>query len=604
MALLVAEAVEYHLHGLSIAVGIPRGVLVADAGRELAWGLGAVVLAAALVIVVLVIGTGRWLLRDVDGLVAATTRMARGDVSVRVGPRYGTGEVGALARAFDDMANAVEARQRETERAREELEASHETLAAVIAAVPPAIVALDDRGHVTIWNGGAERMFGWRKQDVLGRRNPAVPEHAQPQFDSILDRALGGERIVDLETRRRTAAGELIDVSLSTAPVHDPAGRVIGAVVVYVDIRERKAAEERLARSEAHFRALIENAQDSITVLDASARIRYQSPAIEPILGYTPGEVLARDVLDFIHPDDRRRVSRLIEESAATGESIGPIQCRARHRDGAWRILEGVATNLLRDPVVSGLVINARDVTERHRAEEEVRRQREMIARNEKLAALGRLAAGLAHELRNPLTVLNGRIALLRNELPAGTPSARHLPSLEEAAERMKSIVQGLSSYSKPVKPMRAMLDVRDLLGGVLGLIAHEVKTGGVTVQIEADREVPRIVADPSQITQVLLNLATNAVEAMADAGGGRLTLRVAANHDVRIEIADTGPGISEDRLAAIWEPFYTTKPEGTGLGLSIVRGIVEDHGGTIRVESQVRVGTTFTITLPRAQPP
>jgi len=232
-------------------------------------------------------------------------------------------------------------------------------------------------------------------------------------------------------------------------------------------------------------------------------------------------------------------------------------------------------------------------------------RQLEQRAHQERLAALGRLAAGIAHELKNPLAVIDARLQLLRRESDAlGGPAARHLASLEEASEWMKRIMHGLSTYAKPARSEPQLLDARELLSATRELVAYDARKAGVTVEVEIQGEPPAVLADRSEMMQVLVNLATNAIQAM-EPGGGRLTLRAAAAQDAAgrtatvIEVSDTGPGIPEDRRERIWEPFYTTKPDGTGLGLSIVRALVaKQPAAWIDMETRAGVGTTFRITL------
>lgn len=263
------------------------------------------------------------------------------------------------------------------------------------------------------------------------------------------------------------------------------------------------------------------------------------------------------------------------------------------------------------------------DIAERQRTEQELQHQREALYRSEKMADLGRLAAGVAHELKNPLAVVAGRVGLLEMQTKQGKLSpadvlSNHVASMKEAVGRMTKIMRGLSTYAKPAKPERTLLDLRELLSAVQDLVAHPARSGNVTIRIEAPRELPAVLGDRSQLMQVFLNLTTNAIEAMGGTGG-RLALRVRVEEGasagrgaetegptsagtVRVEVADTGPGILADDLAKIWEPFYTTKPEGTGLGLSIVRSLVEEQpGATITVESAPGQGTTFMLTMPVA---
>lgn len=238
----------------------------------------------------------------------------------------------------------------------------------------------------------------------------------------------------------------------------------------------------------------------------------------------------------------------------------------------------------------------------------QLEQQREVLYRTEKMAALGRLAAGVGHELRNPLTVIDGRIRLLAMDVSKGPLASQtlsvHLAKLQEAKERMRRIMESLSAYSKPSKPQPTLLDVGQLLAAAREVVAYDARRRDVEITVEVGETLPQILGDRSQLMQVLINLATNAIEAMP-ATGGQLTLRARAEGDgrdrpVRIDVSDTGPGIPPEALAKIWEAFYTTKPEGTGLGLSIVRGLIDEQpGATIEVESTPGHGTTFALTFP-----
>lgn len=226
--------------------------------------------------------------------------------------------------------------------------------------------------------------------------------------------------------------------------------------------------------------------------------------------------------------------------------------------------------------------------------------ERQQFVEHERLAALGRLAAGVGHELKNPLTVIDARIEMLQIHEADPEARARDLKSLREASARMKRIMAGLSNYAKPPRPELRVLDVGELLRGTIELVAYQARSANVSVAVEVAAGLPHIRAERSQLTQILVNLATNAIEAM-DGRGGALTLRGVPQADrVDVEVGDTGPGIAPERLDAIWTAFHTTKPEGTGLGLSIVRGLVsEQPDATIAVHSEVGRGTVFTISFP-----
>ncbi|MBI3637818.1 MAG: HAMP domain-containing histidine kinase [Candidatus Rokubacteria bacterium] len=227
------------------------------------------------------------------------------------------------------------------------------------------------------------------------------------------------------------------------------------------------------------------------------------------------------------------------------------------------------------------------------------------LIQEERLAALGRMAAGVTHELRNPLTVLLARTKLLRMRAETGfSLPAREIihsvEALDEAAERMKRIVESLSLYSKPPKPERQPLDVAPLLMAIPEILDFSARKGRVTLRVDLPGPGDlRLLGDRSYLLQVLVNLVTNAIEAMGR--GGIVTLSAhGTESEVIVEVADTGPGIPHDLQSRIWEPFFTTKAEGTGLGLAIVRSLVSEMNGTIQLDSTPGMGTRFRLCLPR----
>lgn len=306
----------------------------------------------------------------------------------------------------------------------------------------------------------------------------------------------------------------------------------------------------------------------------------------------------------------RRRLRALVPSAKrrSMGESDAPAG--ARYRDTEFDELARAFGELITR--VKSLE------AERERTEVELRRQREALFKSEKLADLGRLTAGVAHELRNAFTVIDARTQVLRRQMAARqiTPDEldRYVTSLEQAAERMKRIMHGLSTYAKPSKPELTLLDVRELLTAVEELVESQARYSEVSLAVEVSDNLPLVRGDRSQVLQVLMNLALNAIEAMSGAGG-KLVFRARRGmpkapmngqvpepgslESLVIDVADTGPGISADIIPKIWEPFYTTKAEGTGLGLSIVQALVQEHSGTVTVESWPGLGTTFRLTLP-----
>jgi PAS domain S-box-containing protein len=381
-------------------------------------------------------------------------------------------------------------------------------------------------------------------------------------------------------------------------------GRVDGELLVR-SVRyasERGRAVEALERREAHYRSLIENSLDLIAILNADGTIRYASPSHERVLGFALDELVGRNALSFVHPDDLASVKAALEQQ---GEAT--VQFRFRHKDGSWRDLESFGRNLAHLAGVHGLVVNSRDVTERKRLEDQ-------LHRSQRLEAVGRLAGGVAHDFNNLLMVITGYSQMLLDNTHPGDPAHGDLEQVVKAAQRATDLTRQLLAFSRRqvVRPASVNLNtlVEDMDRMLRRMLSDDI---ALTTHLLPELEAVR--ADPGQIEQVVLNLALNARDAMRD--GGQLIVEtdnvrvdgeaphgqlVPPGDYVTLSVIDNGPGMEPQVLSRIFEPFFTTKEHGTGLGLSTSYGIVKQSGGDIWVDSKPGRGTTFRIYLPVAE--
>jgi PAS domain S-box-containing protein len=365
----------------------------------------------------------------------------------------------------------------------------------------------------------------------------------------------------------------------------------------------------------ADFQALIENAADIVGVIGTDGLILYESPSVERILGFRPEQMVGRPALNFVHPDDRERCAKIL--TAATEKTGTPrsIEYRCRHVDGSWRHLEATVQHRPRRAVGGGVVINARDVTGRREAEEELRETEEKLRESRKMEAVGRLAGGIAHDFNNLLTAIKGNTELVLMDMPDGNPGRNDLEEVLKAANRAALLTSQLLAFSRKQVLEPAILDLNAVVRSAGGMLRRLL--GEDTILITAlDTSLGRIEADRSQVEQILVNLAANARDAMP--AGGRLVIET-ANADldeefvqshptahpgryVMISVSDTGTGMTQDVQQQIFEPFFTTKEtgKGTGLGLSTVYGIVKQSGGYVWSDSEVGTGSTFRVYLPR----
>jgi len=476
-----------------------------------------------------------------------------------------------------------------------------------LAAVANGIVITDPDGRIEWVNPEFTRMTGFSLEDVRGQ-TPRVLKSGlhDPSFYAALWRTIRKGRVWRGEMVNRRKDGTLYHEEQSITPTFGDDGRLLHFVAIKQDISDRKRSDDALRQSEEYHRALIENALDLIVVLDANGTITYASPSVHAVLGHQPDAMVGSNALTQLHPDDVARISTLFFAGQRTPGHVSSAQFRFRHADGSWRTLEGVGRNLLDHPSVAGIIVNARDVTERQQHETTQARLREQLAHSEKLAAMSELLAGVAHELNNPLSVVMGHTALLGRTADAAV--AARAEKIGRAAERCGRIVKNFLALARQYPPERTAVPLNQVITEALEVMAYALRVDDVQVTTDLDSELPMLSADRHQLQQVLVNLVTNAHQALRSQSGPRqLVIRSGADQTaerVWLEVADDGPGVPPAVAARLFEPFFTTKPvgQGTGLGLSICRGIVESHGGQITLRPS-GPGATFRVELPMVGP-
>ena len=333
------------------------------------------------------------------------------------------------------------------------------------------------------------------------------------------------------------------------------------------------------------------------------------------MLGYRSGERLGFSAFDLVHPDDLPRAqSQFAELRSQPGESV-VLEVRGRHRDTDWRLLEITAQNALDVPGVQGLVIHARDITDRRRSELESRAMEAKIQQAQKLESLGVLAGGIAHDFNNLLMGILGHAGLALMEMADDNPLKRRMQQIEVAATRAAELTNQLLAYSGKGRFLVESISLSRVVEEMGGLL-ETVISKKATLEYHFPPELPSIEGDPTQIRQVLMNLITNASDALGGRSGririttglmpsGSATPTLAGTAPestaVFLEVSDTGQGMDEATLQRIFDPFFTTKFTGRGLGLAAALGIMRGHHGAIQVESRPGEGTTFRLLFPAA---
>jgi PAS domain S-box-containing protein len=459
-------------------------------------------------------------------------------------------------------------------------------------------------------------------ETLWGRTCHSLYESPQSWFEAVHpeDRervqqaalARHAEGIYDEEFRIVRPDGTMRWVRDRAFPVRDSAGadQVVG---VARDVTVHKEAEaEKLHRSETHFRLLIEHASDLITVLNSEGLIRFQSPSLERVLGHAPTELLGRSVFEFFPPEDLPQARASFERGLSEPSATVSLECRFRHQNGQWRILQSRCRALPVDGGEALMVLNSRDVTEQKHLEAQLRQ-------SQKMEAVGQLAGGVAHDFNNLLSVIIGHSELLEMSLPRGQQLWESVTEIGRAAERAAALTRQLLAISRQQVLEFQVLDLNAVVAKAEKML-HRLIGEDVQLTTRLRPDLSPVWADPGQIDQVLLNLAVNARDAMPKGGTLSFDTRnieidptYCSTHPelhpgryVLMAVTDTGCGMTPEIQARIFEPFFTTKGvgQGTGLGLSVVHGIVEQCGGHVEVSSVPERGTMFEIYLPVVEAP
>jgi len=393
--------------------------------------------------------------------------------------------------------------------------------------------------------------------------------------------------------RKNGILGVFLDTSRA---VWDAGGKIVRYQGTLVDVTERREMEKALRGQEEFQRYLLESFPDLILVIDLNGRYSFVSSRIHDLRGYKPEDLLGKRVEE--EPDYSPELFALYRDLITGRKNFGSCDYSARHRDGNWRTMRASASPLFdAENKLSGAIVSVRDITVEKKLEQQ-------IIQSERLAAMGQMIGGFAHELNNPLTSILGMSELLQ-EGEAPESVRKQMVVLQQQARRAAEIVQNLMYFSRPPAPGKTPIDLGELVQRTLHLHAYSLRKNNITVDFLKETSVPAVSGDAHQLMQVFLNLILNSEQAMREVRD-RGTLRIRIENQeksVSVIFQDDGPGISPEILPNIFDPFYTTKRpgRGTGLGLSISKAILREHNGNVEATSGPGGGAVFTVTLPVA---
>ena len=525
-----------------------------------------------------------------------------------------------------------------------ELRAGEKYLTIILNSIGDGVLVTNAGGQVLRMNPVAEQLTGWKTVQALG--HPVndvfriIDEHTRQPVPVPVDQV-----IAEIKTVEPAGHSILIGrvgmehpIANSCAPIRDLNGNILGAILVFRNITEERQAEEQIIRlnreleqrvasrtselleSERRHRTLLANLQGMAYRCrnDRAWTMEFVSEGCRELLGVEPEDLTSGRIPSFnelIHPEDRERVWSEVQ-SAIAKQSGFTLEYRVEHADSQWRsVLEQGRAVLDHQGQVVALEGYITDITQRVDAERERRALENQLRWAQKMEAIGTLAGGIAHDFNNVLAAILGSAELIKMDMTPEHPSREFLDQIFVAGRRAREVVQQILTFSQRRESERSVIQLQPVVKECVKLLRSTIPAM-VDISCHIDPDCSPVLADPTQIHQVILNLCTNAWQALPENSGYiKVNLEmceineiVAASHPhlhigpaVRLSICDNGSGMDKATLERIFEPFFTTKPvgEGSGLGLSVIHGIVKNHQGVIAVESQPGIGTVFHIYLP-----
>jgi len=462
----------------------------------------------------------------------------------------------------------------------------------------------DGMGTYTFVSPRIEDILGYEADEVVGKKRTLdfAPEEEKRKWLSRF-KEVNAKRVpfFGFEITHIHKNGSPVVFEVSGAPFSDSAGNFKGFVGINKDVTERKQAEEALRESQKFSSGLLENSPNPIFVVNPDTSVKYVNPAFEKLTGFTLAEITGREAPYPWWPKEQwKETAASFKNAMVTG---GRRSEKVFQKENGERFF--VALNsapIVHEGKLLYFLINWLDITERKRAEGERSDLEQKAHLASRLASVGEMASGIAHEINNPLTAVIGFAQLLMDtDLPDEVKE--DIGVIHREAQRAAGVARNLLTFARKHTPTKQPTNLNAIIEGVLKLRAYEQSVSNIKVNTRLALDLPEVMADYSQMQQVFINIILNAESAMLESGnGGTLTVTTQkVNNTVRASFADSGPGIAKENLNRIFDPFFTTKEvgKGTGLGLSVCHGIVAEHGGRIYARSRLGNGATFIVELP-----
>jgi two-component system NtrC family sensor kinase len=485
-----------------------------------------------------------------------------------------------------------------------ELKESEEKFRNLFERVRHGLFISSREGRFLDCNQAMLEMLGYHDKEEFLKIDITKDLYVNPEDRNKFQRLVEKEGFVkDFEVEFMKKKGEKITVLLTAHAKRDENGEIIGYEGLNIDISDRKRMERELKETNEFLTNMIESSVDGIIVTNMKGDILIYNKGAENILGYKIEEVVGKMNIQGIYPPG---VAKEVMEKLRSPDFGGVGKLTSfpifhRRKDG--ELIEGdLSASIIYDEKGNEIASIGifKDLRERLGMERELQKIQQALLQSEKLAAMGRLTSQIAHELNNPIYGIMNTLELLKTEIPPESKRRRILELSLSETQRLSEMLRNMLSFSKPEEEKRRPIRINELVEGILLVMEKQMRESNIKVETSFDDEIPEVMASTNQMRQVMLNMIKNAKEAMPK--GGTLTVRTSREDNrVMIHIQDTGMGIPEEIRNKIFEAFFTTKQKvkGVGLGLSVCYGIIKDHSGEIKVESEEGEGTTFTISLP-----
>ena len=488
-------------------------------------------------------------------------------------------------------------------------EITKEFLDNILESMEGGVFTIDKNARITSFNRAAEEITGFKRAEVLNKECCHILKSDLCQDICPLKETLEtGKTFFGYEIMITSKAGNTVPVNITTSPLRSSNNEIIGAVENFRDLTKHKGLWGKLREERNKAQQYLNIAGVIIVAINDKGVVTLINKEGCDVLGYKEEEIIGKNWFDLCVPERARKERKDTFKKVMTGkiEEAEDYENSILTKSGEERIIAWHNTTLTdeKDHII-GTLSSGKDITLRKQKEEE-------LIRSEKLASLGQLAASVAHEVNNPLAGIMVYVKLFlkkyKEEKLQTENTEKQLLKIEKELDRTTRIIRNLLDFARQSEPNIRPVDMNKVLEAALLLVGHQINLENIKLEKKSDAHLPLILADFDKIQQVLINIIMNAIQAMPD--GGNLTIATSVakgirigeslKDTIRIDISDTGVGITKENMSKLFTPFFTTKEKGkgVGLGLPVVHGIIEQHNGKIKVNSEPNVGTTFSIYL------